>query len=144
MLLAMPSARRTRPAGEASEVRHDVVGRLTLFEKPEHCEAFFRVLDATWAQVSSLLFPTAVMSKHRHFAVHRTVGGRVSTFFRRLTVTHPVCGHGRCCAGGGGICTGATSSRFLSGPRLRRFVIRRRNDWRSLFSKEGETCVQSW
>lgn len=102
MLVCMPRPRRTCPAGEAFHVLNRAVARLTIFEKPEDYDAFLRVLDETWEQVALPIFSMVLMPNHWHFVVRPTADDQVSTFFRRLTVTHTMRWHAHYRTGGTG------------------------------------------
>ena len=78
------------------------VARLTIFEKPEDYDAFFRVLEETWAIVPLPVFAMTVMPNHWHFVVRPDSDSQVSDFFRRLTVTHTMRWHSHYRTGGTG------------------------------------------
>lgn len=98
----MPRRQRVCPPGQVFHVLNRAVARLTLFEKPEDYEAFFRVLDETWEQVPLPIFALVVMPNHWHFVVRPTRADQVSEFFRRLSVTHCMRWHAHYHTGGTG------------------------------------------
>jgi putative transposase len=78
------------------------VARLTLFEKPEDYDAFFRVLESVWEEIPLPIFAMVVMPNHWHFVVRPDSDEQVSAFFRRLTVTHTMRWHAHYQTGGTG------------------------------------------
>ena len=85
ILARMPRPKRVCPAGEVFHVLNRAVARLTIFEKPGDYDAFLRVLDETWREVSLPIFAMVLMPNHWHFVVRPTADDQVSAFFRRLT-----------------------------------------------------------
>ena len=69
-------------------VLNRAVGRLTMFEQPAACDAFFRLLDETWEIVPPQIFAPAVMPSHWYFVVPPPTDDQVSKFLQRLTVAH--------------------------------------------------------
>jgi putative transposase len=102
MLGCMPRPKRICPAGEVFHVLNRAVARLTIFEKREDYEAFLRVLDETWREVPLPVLAMVLMPHHWHFVVRPTADDQVSTFFRRLTVTHTMRWHAHYRTGGTG------------------------------------------
>lgn len=89
----MPRAKRVCPAGEVFHVLNRAVARLAIFEKPEDYDAFMRVIDETWRNVSLPILAMVTMPNHWHFVVRPTDDRQVTEFFRRLTVTHTMRWH---------------------------------------------------
>lgn len=84
----MPRPKGICPAGNVFHVLNRAVARMTIFEKPEDYDAFWRVVEETWRQVPLPIFGLVVMPNHWHFVVRPVADDQVSEFFRRLTVTH--------------------------------------------------------
>jgi len=89
----MPRRKRVCPAGEVFHVLNRAVARLTVFEKPDDYEAFFRVMLETRKIVPLPIFAMVVMPNHWHFVVRPEEDDQVTEFFRRLTVTHTMRWH---------------------------------------------------
>lgn len=89
----MPRRPRHCPAGEVFHVLNRAVAKLEIFEKPEDYDAFFRVIDDTFAIVPLRIYSLVVMPNHWHFVVQPDNDNQVSEFFRRLTVTHTMRWH---------------------------------------------------
>jgi putative transposase len=98
----MSRPKRVCPAGEVFHVLNRAVARLTIFEKPDDYDAFLRVLDETWQEVPLPIFAMVVMPNHWHFVVRPTTDEELTTFFRRLTVTHTMRWHAHYGTGGTG------------------------------------------
>ena len=64
------------------------MARLTIFEKPEDCAAFIRVVGEKWEIVPVPIYAMVGMPNHWQFVVRPETSDQVSEFFRRLTVMH--------------------------------------------------------
>lgn len=98
----MARPKRICPAHEVFHVLNRSVARLTIFEKAEDYEAFFRVLDETWREIPLPIFAVVLMPNHWHFVVRPDTDEQVSDFFRRLTLTHTMRWHSHYQTGGTG------------------------------------------
>jgi len=98
----MPRPKRICPAGDVFHVLNRAVARLTMFEKPEDYDAFLAVVQETWQEVRLPIFAMVVMPNHWHFVVRPDSEDQVSTFFRRLAVTHTMRWHAHYRTGGTG------------------------------------------
>jgi len=83
-------------------VLNRAVARQTIFENSEDYRAFLRVVEETWEEIPLPIFALVVMPNHWHFVVRPTTDEQVSTFFRRLTVTHTMRWHAHYHSGGTG------------------------------------------
>jgi putative transposase len=83
-------------------VLNRAVARLTIFEKPEDYEAFLRVLEETWREIPLPIFAMVLMPNHWRFVVRPEADDQLSTFFRRLSVTHTMRWHAHYHTGGTG------------------------------------------
>ena len=89
----MPRRPRCCPGGTVFHVLNRSVARLTLFEKPEDYQAFYRVLGEAWTETPIRILDWCLMPNHWHFVVWPENDAQTTDFFRWLTHTHTMRWH---------------------------------------------------
>jgi putative transposase len=69
------------------------VARLTLFEKPEDYQAFYRILWEAWQEIPIRILDWCLMPNHWHFVVWPETNSQTTDFFQWLTHTHAMRWH---------------------------------------------------
>ena len=142
----MPRPTRSIVGGMVCHVLNRAAAGGTLFEKPEHFQAFQRVLQETHEREPLRILAYCVMPDHWHLVLwpRRGRDDQVSEFMRRLTLAHTRRRHAHFrTTGTGPVYQGRFKSfpvqddahlwkliRYVEGSPKRAGLVRRAEDWR--------------